>query len=166
MELQKKEHEVLKKKMELQKKDFEKQHEEFKKHRKELKEIKVENVPKIKKMQMEQNEARKVMAIQKKNMMQDRDMIKKRAEVVERQKPYSETNDEVNSIINELSKRGLVTDPDVLSFTLSNKEFRVNGKKGPDDLHQALIQKFIKKNGDLFSYSKSGGNVSTTINKE
>ncbi|HVG15709.1 MAG TPA: M56 family metallopeptidase [Chitinophagaceae bacterium] len=173
MELQKKEHEVLKQKMNLQKKDFEKHREElqkhqeeFQKHRKELEKVKVENVPKIKKMQLEQNEAKKVMAIQKKNAIQDRDMIKKRAELVEREKPYRETNDEVSSIINELSKRGLVTNPDVLTFTLSKKEFKVNGKNGPEDLHQLLVDKYIKKNGDLFSYSKSGGSVSTTINKE
>jgi hypothetical protein len=166
MELQKKEHEVIRKKMELQKKDFAKHEDEFKKKHKELQEMQMKSIPKMKEMQLAQIEAKKVMAIQKKAMIEERDMIKKRAEVVARQKPYKEENDEVNSIINDLSKRGLIKNPDVFSFTLSKKELMVNGEKGPGDLHQLLIEKYIKKNGDLFSYSKNGGSIATTINKE
>ncbi len=173
MEQQKKQHQVLKEKMELQKKDFAKHQkdfakhqDEFKKHHKDLQEVKIKNIPMIEKVQLERNEMKKVMAIEKKNRAEERDRGKKRAEIVARQKPYRESNDEVSSIINELSGRGLITNPDVLSFSLSNKELMVNGKKGPDDLHQSLVRKYIKKTGDLYSYSKSGGNITTTVNKE
>src|SRR5215218_10228669 len=46
------------------------------------------------------------------------------------------SNDEINSIIYELSRHKLITDEKSLSFELDNNKLTVNGAKQPTDVHQ------------------------------
>lgn len=158
-EVQRKEHEKMREMMEVQKKEFSKHRDEFKKQHQQLQEVMIKNIDTVIKMELG-SLVQKEMAIQKTNL------VRNKIEAIENVKRYQGNNNEINSIINDLMKRGIITNSDVMSFSLSNKELTVNGKKGPSDLHQALKEKYIKKDGDYFSYSKSGGNTTTTVNKE
>jgi len=76
------------------------------------------------------------------------------------------SNDEINSIIYELSRHKLITDEKSLSFELDNNKLTVNGAKQPTNVHQELKEKYLHSAGDQFRYSRKGGTTNITINKD
>jgi bla regulator protein BlaR1 len=76
------------------------------------------------------------------------------------------SQNEIHSIISDLAGANLIGDKQNLSFTLNNNELVVNGKKASSEIHQQLKEKYIRKSGDSFKYSREGNSESTTINKE
>ena len=119
------------------------------------------------KQNLKRVEDRKLLA--KKNELKKRDSDKKRVEVARKQKAVTagkKSNDEVGRIIADLNSRNLVSDSDNLSFSLTNKELVVNGRKQPAEIHQQFREKYIQNNGDLFRYSKNGSKTNITINRD
>lgn len=70
---------------------------------------------------------------------------------------------EVDLIINELMSRKVITARDPLSFTLTDDELTVNGKKGDDAIRQRLKERLRLDAGDSFQYKREGNSVTTTI---
>jgi hypothetical protein len=107
--------------------------------------------------------------LRKAEMIQNPKLYNQRkAQVIQSGKLYRQgrTNDDVSRIIADLGNRNLVTDENDLSFSLSDKELVVNGKKQPAEIHQQFKEKYIQKKGDRFKYSKKGNSTSITINKD
>jgi hypothetical protein len=134
------------------------------KERNEKMELKNES---LRQRNLKKAEARKLS--EQKNEIKKREANQKKAEVVQKQKLFREdrkTNDDVSRIISDLSNRKLVSDPENLSFSLTNNELIVNGTKQPAEIHRQFKDKYIQKSGDRFNYSKKGNTTSITINRE
>lgn len=73
----------------------------------------------------------------------------------------------VKDIMDDLTKEGVVKDSDDdVAFTLDNDALYVNGKKQPDALHQKLVKKYLKSNGDHIRYTVSANSSHTDIHVE
>jgi bla regulator protein blaR1 len=92
----------------------------------------------------------------------------RKAEMIQTKKMYRKgrINDDVTRIIDDLNDQNLVKDETNLSFSLSDKELVVDGKRQPSEIHQQFKEKYIENSSDRFIYSKKGNATSITINKE
>jgi bla regulator protein blaR1 len=92
----------------------------------------------------------------------------RKAEMIQTKKMYRQgrINDDVTRIIDDLNDQNLVNDENNLSFSLSDKELVVDGKKQAAEIHNQFKEKYIQNNRDRFIYSKKGNATSITINKE
>lgn len=70
---------------------------------------------------------------------------------------------EVEVIINELMSQKVISARDPLSFTLTEEELIVNGKKEDDAIRQRLKERLRVDAGDSFQYKRNGNSVTTTI---
>jgi len=67
-------------------------------------------------------------------------------------------------IIEELMQEHLIDDKEVVSFSLSDNEFIVNGVRQSDDIFRRFREKYIHDVRDRVSYSrKKDGSESTEI---
>lgn len=71
-------------------------------------------------------------------------------------------------IIEELTRTGLITGRNDLSYKLSDEELIVNGKKQPAELHQKLKYKYKKELGDkkfemMYNYQNQTGYIKTGL---
>jgi len=74
------------------------------------------------------------------------------------------TNILVDPIIQDMVE-GKIIPPqqEDLSFELNNRAFIVNGKKQSAEVRDRFREKYLKKEGDYFKYSRKNGSTSTTI---
>ena len=73
----------------------------------------------------------------------------------------------IDPIIEDLlAKKLIATQGGDLSFELSAEKFIINGKKQPADVHNNFKEKYLKKNGDFYKYSRKNGvtNITTHSN--
>jgi beta-lactamase regulating signal transducer with metallopeptidase domain len=104
--------------------------------------------------------------LQKLNSLKKQEFLRKEKNIIATKNNFNRTNEEISSIINDLTENDLINNAEVLSFSLNNHELMVNGKRQPAEMHQSFKQKYIQKPGDVFNYSKKGSSTSITINKE
>jgi len=72
----------------------------------------------------------------------------------------------MSAILADLFANNLVESETKLSFNLTATELVVNGKTIDKDIFETLRKKYIKNNGDRYSYFRDGGSTRTTINIE
>jgi len=71
----------------------------------------------------------------------------------------------IQPIIEDLAAEQIISkDQEDISFELTNTSLTVNGKKQPSAVHERFKKKYLKKDSDLFKFSRKNGNTSTTIN--
>jgi len=74
------------------------------------------------------------------------------------------TNILVDPIIRDMVEEKIIPpQQEDLSFELNNKAFIVNGKKQSAEVRDRFREKYLKKEGDYFKYSRKNGSTSTTI---
>jgi bla regulator protein blaR1 len=106
---------------------------------------------------------KKLEVLQKQQLYNQKRALKMQSEKLHRS---GRINDDVSRIISDLGDRNLVKDENDLSFSLSDKELVVDGKKQPSEIHQEFKEKYIENSSDRFIYSKKGNSTSITINKD
>jgi hypothetical protein len=73
----------------------------------------------------------------------------------------------IDPIIQDMVEQKIIPEhQEELSFELNNNSFIVNGKKQPAEIHERFKNKYIKKNGDYFKFSRKNGNTSTSIKQD
>ena len=83
--------------------------------------------------------------------------------VIERR--HNTREDEIAGIIEILEEEEIIDSRERISFTLTEDNFIVNGRRQSTDLHERLKDRFIEKSGDHISYFKDGNTTRTTIQR-
>lgn len=120
------------------------------------------------KMRMDAEKQRKEADTQRAHAEVQREKAEEQRKVAEKEREaYIKIQD---GVIDELTRAGLVTDKDNLSYKLSNDELVVNGVKQSADLHQKLKSKYLKELGDkkfelMYNYRNQSGHIKTGISR-
>jgi bla regulator protein blaR1 len=77
-----------------------------------------------------------------------------------------QTYQAIEPIIEDMLGDMIITSQQELTFELNADKFVVNGKKQPAEVHNRYKEKYLKKNGDYFKYSRKNGSTSTTIHSD
>ncbi|MBD0295508.1 MAG: hypothetical protein ICV84_09985 [Flavisolibacter sp.] len=122
------------------------------------------------KTQEAQQEKEERLAEKEKGAWKEKEALKEKGKVqpakpAKGEKTKTNTNNEIQGIVNDLVKENVIASTDAVSFTLTDHELIVNGSRQNAELHQRLKEKYGIKGGDLLQYRKEGGTTQININR-
>jgi hypothetical protein len=135
-----------------------------------LKQLLNENFNTLKVDQLIQNENNQVLQKQLYNdQVLEKQLLNEKMNLLqdyqwEQQQPR--TNNAIEPIIEDLLEEKIISTQQELTFELNADKFVVNGKKQPAEVHNRYKEKYLKKNGDYYKYSRKNGSTSTTIHSD
>jgi bla regulator protein blaR1 len=77
--------------------------------------------------------------------------------------PLIKENETIKSVINDLKNENIIINEDPLSFTLTDKTFKVNGVVQPQSVQAEFKEKYIKHPKDRVVYSTSHGSTHADV---